>query len=51
MFWIIFLVTAYVVVLTDWMIEITGHPRPDTGNTFLMLGYCKAGITFVKYLP
>ena len=33
------------------MIEVCGHPLPNAADTFLMLGYCKAAITFVKYLP
>jgi cystinosin len=50
-FWIIFLICCYLAVFTDWGIEVFGHPLPDSTNTFLMMGYAKAAITFVKYLP
>ena len=50
-FWIIFLICCYIAVFVDWGIEVFGHPLPDATNTFLMMGYAKAAITFVKYLP
>ena len=34
-----------------WAIEVFGEPLPNSADTFLMMGYCKAAITFVKYLP
>jgi len=50
-FWIIFLICCYVAVFCDWGVDVFGHPLPDGVNTFLMMGYAKAAITFVKYLP
>ena len=38
-------------MFVDWGIEVFGHPLPDGVDTFLMMGYAKAAITFVKYLP
>jgi len=40
-----------VAVFSDWGVDVFGHPLPDGANTFLMMGYAKAAITFVKYLP
>ena len=50
-FWITFLISCYIAVLVTWCVDVFGHPLPDTANTFLMMGYAKAAITFVKYLP
>jgi len=50
-FWILFLIANYIVVFVVWAIEVFGHPLPTSTNTLLMMGYCKAAITFVKYLP
>eukprot|EP00353_Schmidingerella_taraikaensis_P019358 CAMPEP_0185609892 /NCGR_PEP_ID=MMETSP0436-20130131/11106_1 /TAXON_ID=626734 ORGANISM="Favella taraikaensis, Strain Fe Narragansett Bay" /NCGR_SAMPLE_ID=MMETSP0436 /ASSEMBLY_ACC=CAM_ASM_000390 /LENGTH=230 /DNA_ID=CAMNT_0028242389 /DNA_START=8 /DNA_END=700 /DNA_ORIENTATION=+ len=50
-FWIIFLIANYVTVLVVWGIEVFNGPLPNSADTFLMMGYCKAAITFVKYLP
>ena len=50
-FWIIFLICCYISWIVVWCIEVFDHPLPDSADTFLMMGYCKAAITFVKYLP
>ena len=49
--WIIFLIATYFAVFVDWGIEVFDKPLPNNADTFLMMGYCKAAITFVKYLP
>ena len=38
-------------MFVDWGIDAFDRPLPDSANTFLMMGYAKAAITFVKYLP
>ena len=50
-FWITFLICCYISWIVVWCIEVFDHPLPDSADTFLMMGYCKAAITFVKYLP
>ena len=50
-FWIIFLICCYIAVFIDWGIEVFDHPLPNSADTFLIMGYAKAAITFVKYLP
>ena len=50
-FWIIFLICCYIAVFVDWGIEVFDHPLPNATDTFLIMGYAKAAITFVKYLP
>ena len=45
------MIANYIVVFTVWCIEVAGHPFDVHGNTFLVMGYCKAAITFVKYIP
>ena len=45
------MICCYLAVFVDWGIEVFGHPLPDGVDTFLMMGYAKAAITFVKYLP
>ena len=50
-FWIIFLICCYIAVFVDWGIEVFDHPLPNAADTFLIMGYAKAAITFVKYLP
>ena len=49
--WIVFLIGTYLAVFTVWSIEVFDHPLPNGVNTLLVTGYCKAAITFVKYLP
>lgn len=49
--WIIFLIACYLAVFVDWGIDVFSHPLPNSANTILMMGYAKAAITFVKYLP
>ena len=51
MFWILFLLGCYLAITVDWSIEVFNNPLPHTANTFLMMGYAKAAITFVKYVP
>jgi len=34
-----------------FVLDITGAPLPQAADTLLMMGYAKAAITFVKYLP
>ena len=50
-FWIIFLICCYIAVFVDWSVEVFGHPLKNDVDTFLMMGYAKAAITFVKYVP
>ena len=45
------MICCYLAVIVDWCIEVIGHPLKDGADTFLMMGYAKAAITFVKYLP
>ena len=33
------------------MTEVLGHPLPNAWDTWLVMGYAKAAITFVKYCP
>ena len=51
LFWIIFLICCYIAVFTDWGIEVFHGALPNDADTFLMMGYCKAAITFLKYCP
>ena len=50
-FWIGFLISCYIAVFVTWGIDAFSSPLPNSDNTFLMMGYAKAAITFVKYLP
>jgi hypothetical protein len=43
--------TEWVIVLTIFFVEIGGVVVNTNVNTFRMAGYCKAAITFVKYMP
>ena len=51
--WVVaFLVFLYVVIIGVFITEASGHPIQNLNwDTFLVMGYCKAAITFVKYLP
>ena len=50
--WItLFLIFLYVCVIVDFIIEASGHPIRNEWDTLLMMGYAKAAITFVKYVP
>jgi len=42
---------CYFAVIVDWNIEVFNGPLPNSADVFLMMGYSKAAITFVKYLP
>ena len=33
------------------MFEVIGHALPNNWDTWLVMGYAKAAITFVKYCP
>ena len=50
-FWIVFLILCYVAVFVDWGIEVFSGPLRNSLDTLLMMGYAKAAITFVKYVP
>ena len=47
----VFLAFLYVGVFTDFIVEVSGHPIRNSWDTFLVMGYAKAAITFVKYTP
>ena len=48
----IFLSTLWLAVLSTWLWEVTGHPITNLSwDTFLIAGYAKCAITFVKYVP
>ncbi len=38
-------------VIIVMMVEVLGHPLSDNWDTWLVMGYAKAAITFVKYCP
>ena len=38
-------------VIATMMTEVIHGPLPDSADTFLIMGYAKAIITFTKYLP
>ena len=46
-----FLVTIYACVIGDFIADVTGSPLRESWDTFLVMGYAKAAITFVKYIP
>jgi len=49
---IAFLVFLYLCVLTTYIYEASGHPIKNLNwDTFLVMGYAKAAISFVKYIP
>jgi len=49
---VVFLIVLYLCVFTTAIVEGTGHPINKLNwDTFLVAGYAKAAITFVKYLP
>ena len=48
---IAFLAFLYLCVLGDFIVEASGHPVRNSWDTFLVMGYAKAAITFVKYVP
>lgn len=49
---IAFLVLLYLTTAVVFTYEVSGNPIENTDwDTFLIMGYCKAAITFVKYLP
>ena len=41
----------WLAILGTWTYEITGHPIGNSWDTFLVAGYCKIAISFVKYCP
>ena len=45
------MIACYVAVFIDWGIEVFDRPVKNSLDTFLMMGYAKAAITFVKYVP
>jgi cystinosin len=52
LFVIAFLVILFTISVSSYTYEVSGHPIMNTNwDTFLIMGYCKAAITFVKYLP
>ena len=46
-----FLVAIYACVIGDFIADVTGSPLRESWDTFLVMGYAKAAITFVKYIP
>ena len=47
-----FLVFLWLCVVTTYLFEVLDHPIYDLNwDTFLVMGYAKAAITFVKYVP
>lgn len=47
-----FLIFLWVCVITTYLVEVCGHPITNLSwDTFLVMGYAKAAISFVKYLP
>lgn len=47
-----FLIFLWVCVITTYLVEICGHPITNLSwDTFLVMGYAKAAISFVKYCP
>ena len=47
-----FLVFLYLCAFTTYIFEISDHPIKNLNwDTFLVMGYCKAAISFVKYVP
>ena len=49
---LLFLIFLYLCVFTTFIYEATGHPIQNLNwDTFLVMGYCKAAISFVKYCP
>lgn len=47
-----FLIFLYICVFTTYMVEVCGHPiTHESWDTFLVMGYAKAAISFVKYIP
>jgi cystinosin len=47
-----FLAVINCCALTSYIYEVSGHPIQNLHwDTFLVMGYCKAAITFVKYVP
>lgn len=48
----IFLIFLWLCVITTYIFEIAVHPIYDLNwDTFLVMGYAKAAISFVKYVP
>lgn len=49
---VMFLVFLWLCSLTTYTYEVSGHPIKNLNwDTFLVMGYCKAAISFVKYIP
>jgi cystinosin len=47
-----FLIFLYICAFTTYIFEISVHEIYDLNwDTFLVMGYCKAAISFVKYVP
>ena len=47
----IFIAALWLAILGTWFYEILVSPLPDGADTFLVAGYCKIAISFVKYCP
>lgn len=44
--------TLWMAIISTWIYEVSGHPIENTSwDTFLIAGYCKCAISFVKYVP
>ena len=51
-FIVAFLIFLYLCSFTTYIFEIADHPIKNLNwDTFLVMGYCKAAISFVKYVP
>ena len=47
--WLVFL---YLCSFTTYIYEVSGHPiKHLSWDTFMVMGYCKCAISFVKYIP
>ena len=46
-----FMAFLYLSCTGCFIYEATGHPLKHAWDTFMVMGYCKAAITFVKYVP
>ena len=48
---IAFLIVLWACVIGDFIADVTGDPTKNSRDTFMVMGYAKAAITFVKYIP
>lgn len=49
---IIFVASLWLLILSSWSVEVSGRPTANLSwDTFLLAGYSKCAISFVKYVP